>query len=148
MKNRNVMLIDDNKIDLFVNQRIIEKFDPSLKTRLFNNAISAITYFKLLENNTRIKSLELPDVVLLDINMPEMNGFNFFEEFKELNFCNKNKIQVYLLSSSMCPNDIVRAQEETHCAGYVTKPLTIDKLERLLNQPVHVEFQEHFKKII
>lgn len=148
MKNRNVMLIDDNKIDLFVNQRIIEKFDPSLKTRLFNNAISAITYFKLLENNTRIKSLELPDVVLLDINMPEMNGFNFFEEFKELNFSNKSKIQVYLLSSSMCPNDIIRAQEETHCAGYVTKPLTISKLETLLHQPAPIEFQEHFKKII
>ena len=148
MKNRNVMLIDDNKIDLFVNQRIIEKFDPSLKTRLFNNALSAITYFKLLENNTRIKSLELPDVVLLDINMPEMNGFNFFEEFKELSFCTNNKIQVYLLSSSMCPNDITRARDETHCAGYVTKPLTVDKLDILLNESAQIEFQEHFKKII
>jgi len=116
--------------------------------KLFNNAVSAISFFQLLENNTRIKTLALPDVILLDINMPKMNGFSFFEEFKHLDFCNKNDIQVYLLSSSMCPNDILRAQKETYCAGYITKPLTVDKLERLLNEPVVLKYQEHFKKII
>lgn len=145
---KNVMLIDDNKIDLFVNQRIIENFNPSVKTRIFSNALSAISFFKLLELNKTIKSVALPDVILLDINMPEMNGFNFFEEFKQLNLISKNKIEIYMLSSSMCLDDIIKAKKESYCAGYITKPLTVDKLKNLLNKEVNTMQDEQFKKII
>ncbi|WP_248396177.1 MULTISPECIES: response regulator [unclassified Bizionia] len=144
----NVMLIDDNKIDLFVNQRIIEKYNPNIKTRVFNNAISAISFFKLLELNTNIKSVAIPDVILLDINMPEMNGFNFFNEFKLLNFINTRAIKVYMVSSSMCSMDINKARNEPYCAGYITKPLTVNKLKNVLNKSENIEQNEPFKKII
>lgn len=145
---KNVMLIDDNKIDLFVNQRIIEKFNPTVNTRVFKNAYSAISFFKLLEMNNKIKSLAIPDVILLDINMPEMNGFNFFKEFKELDLIHKNKIEVYMLSSSVCPDDIHKAQNETYCSGYITKPLTFAKLESILNTSICMAQDQQFKKII
>ncbi|TYB79073.1 response regulator [Bizionia myxarmorum] len=144
----NIMLIDDNKIDLFVNQRIIEKYNPAVKTRAFTNGLSAISFFKLLELNATIKSVAIPRVILLDINMPEMSGFNFFEEFKQLNIMHKNKIDVYILSSSTSPDDIKKAQNESRCAGYITKPLTVDKLKSLLDKSVSISQDEPFKKII
>jgi len=145
---KNVMLIDDNKIDLFVNQRIIEKYNPNIKTRVFNNAISAISFFKLLELNTNIKSVAIPDVILLDINMPEMSGFNFFKEFKLLNFINTRAIEVYMVSSSMCSVDINKASNEPYCTGYIAKPLTVSKLKNVLNKSENIEQNEPFKKII
>tara|TARA_R100000750_G_scaffold40276_1_gene26061 strand:- start:80 stop:523 length:444 start_codon:yes stop_codon:yes gene_type:complete len=145
---KNVMLIDDNKIDLFVNQRIIEKYNPEIGIKTFNNAISAISFFKLLELNINMKPLTVPDVVLLDINMPEMNGFNFFKEFNRLNLIDKSKIDIYMLSSSLCPDDIYRARMKTHCSGYITKPLTVPKLENVFNKSVNNVEYEKFKKII
>lgn len=133
------MLIDDNKIDLFVNQRIIEKYNSKVNIRTFNNAISAISFLKLLELNNKKKSLVLPDVILLDVNMPVMNGFNFFEEFKQLNLVNKTKIKVYMLSSSLCPDDLLKAEKETSCAGYIAKPLTYDKIKNILNKAISMK---------
>jgi len=145
---KNVMLIDDNKIDLFVNQRIIEKYNPEIGIKTFNNAMSAISFFKLLEHKINIKPLTVPDVVLLDINMPEMNGFNFFEEFNNLNLSDKGNIDIYMLSSSLCPDDIYRARTEPNCSGYITKPLTGHKLENVFNKSLNNMECEKFKKII
>src|SRR5690606_41577813 len=92
---KNVMLIDDNKIDLFINQRIIEKYNSEINTRVFTSAISAISFLKILELNVGIKSLTVPDVILVDINMPEMDGFTFFKEFKQLRLLEKYAIEVY-----------------------------------------------------
>ncbi|MBR9844826.1 MAG: response regulator [Algicola sp.] len=142
------MLIDDNKIDLFVNQRIIEKYDSTIKTRVFNNAISAISFFKLLELNTNIKCLTIPDVILLDLNMPEMDGFKFLEEFKNINLMDKDKISIYMVSSSSYPDDIRKAQEKPNCSGYITKPLTVDKLKNVLNNTTNFKNHDYFKKII
>lgn len=142
------MLIDDNKIDLFVNQRIIEKYNPTVKIKAFNNAFSAISFLKLLELNVSIKSVAIPDIILLDINMPEMNGFSFFDEFKQLNLAHKNEIEVYILSSSTSSEDVAKAQKETYCAGYITKPLTVSKLKNILEKSVNIKQDEPFKKIM
>lgn len=148
MMIKNVMLIDDNKIDVFVSQKVIEKYDPKVKTRAFNNAIMALSFFKLLELNNNIKSLSLPEIILLDVNMPEMNGFNFFKEFKELNVVKEHKIAVYMLSSSICPDDIIKAQKEPQCSGYIIKPLTLEKLKKFISEPEDAEHPLQFKKII
>lgn len=141
------MLIDDDKIDVFISQRVIGKYDSNLKTRAFNNASSALNFIKLLELNTNIKSLVLPDVILLDVNMPEMDGFSFLRELKTLEFFKIHKPKVFMLSSSLCPEDISKAQKEADCSGYVTKPLTVDKLMNVL-KPLSLEEPQHFKKII
>ena len=80
----NITLIDDNKIDLFVNQKIIEKYDSGLKTRMFTSAVSAINYLKILDLNINSDSLTKPDLIFLDINMPQMDGFQFFNELRKV----------------------------------------------------------------
>ena len=144
----NIMLIDDDKVDVFISQRLIEKYDSNLNIRVFNNANSALSFFKLLELNTNIKSLALPDVILLDINMPEINGFKFLEEFSKLKRVNELKTAVYMLSSSLCPEDVAHAENAPYCSGYIMKPLTIEKLEIILNASAMVEHLQQFKKII
>lgn len=148
MTINNIMLIDDDKVDVFISQRLIEKYDPDLNIRVFNNASSALSFFKLLELNTNIKSLALPEVIFLDINMPEMGGFKFLEEFSQLKKINELNMAVYMLSSSLCPEDVAHAENADYCSGYIMKPLTIEKLEIILNPSVMVEHLQQFKKII
>lgn len=143
-----MMLIDDNKIDVFVNQRIIEKYDSNVKTRVFDNAISALNFFKLLELNTNIKSLAIPEVILLDVNMPGMDGFKFFKEFEELKILNDYKIGIYMLSSSSCPDDIKKAKNEPSCAGYIIKPLTVDKLKNAFDDRSNFASSQEFQRIM
>lgn len=129
----NVMLIDDNKIDLFICKKIIEKYDPQIKTRNFTSATSALNYLKLCYLSSKSKTLLTPDLILLDINMPQMNGFQFIEELQkqELNLTKLPKI--YMLSSSLYPEDILRTHNHAYCAGYLNKPLTVSSFSSICN---------------
>ncbi len=139
------MLIDDNKIDLYINQRIIEKYNPNVKTSTFSNALSAISFFKLLESDPKSTSCGAPDVILLDVNMPEINGFDFLQEFEGLEHSNKRDISIYMLSSSICPDEIQKAQKYNCCAGYITKPLTENVLKNVVFQGEACQNLRQFK---
>lgn len=139
------MLIDDNKIDIFINEKVIGKYDPHIKIIAFNDAISALSFFELFEMN--VPSPAAPQLILLDINMPELDGFGFFQRFKALKVVNQYDISVFMLSSSSCPDDVRKAQSETCCAGYIMKPLTIDKLKNACNQVEKLKYPRDFKKI-
>lgn len=143
----NVMLIDDDEIDVYISKRIITKYDPDIQTRVFHSATAALSFFNLLELNENITSLALPDVILLDVNMPDKNGFMFLREFEKFKLAQEKPIAIYMLSSSISTNDILKAQKEPLCSGYITKPLTVEKLTDLF-LPTKIEVIELFKKII
>ena len=95
----NYMLIDDREIDLFINQKIIEKFSIESNFKTFTNAKLALEYLCSLDDQPGLESVFFPDIILLDINMPEMNGFQFLNAFSELNCEKLNTIKIYMLSS-------------------------------------------------
>lgn len=131
--SKNIMLIDDNKIDLFVSQKIIEKFNAEFKVQMFKSAMLAINYLKELELNMNFESINtVPNVIFLDINMPQINGFQFLDEIHKLNFMHNNSIEIYMLSSSSCIQDINNAKGKGLCSGYINKPLTIEKLKSVM----------------
>jgi CheY-like chemotaxis protein len=68
-------------------------------------------------------ALSLPDVILLDLNMPIMDGFTFIEAFKKLNIPNKDSMRIVIVSSSQNPND-VRKAKEMGISVFLTKPVT------------------------
>ncbi|WP_430466879.1 response regulator [Winogradskyella ouciana] len=129
----NVMLIDDNKIDLFICKKIIEKYDPEIKTRNFTNGISALNYLKLCRLSSKSKTLVPPDLILLDINMPQMNGFEFIEELKKQELYLAQLPKIYMLSSSLYPEDILNSDNNPYCSGYLNKPLTVEGFSSICN---------------
>lgn len=72
----------------------------------------------------------LPNVILLDINMPIMNGWQFLEEFK-MRELDKHGIKVFVVSSSINQEEIDRANAYDCVSGYIFKPLTMDKIKEL-----------------
>ncbi|WP_240927948.1 response regulator, partial [Cellulophaga sp. Z1A5H] len=76
--------------------------------------------------------IELPDIILLDINMPIMDGFQFMEEFVKIKPKLGKKIVVYMVSSSVDPKDIERTKKISAISDYIIKPIEIEKLKAII----------------
>jgi len=125
-----ILLVDDDGSTNFLNYRIIKKLEiaEAIETAVNGDkAIQFITQFAYHHNNNA------PEVILLDLNMPGADGFDFLTAFKKMNLANKNKVKIIVLSSSSHPKDMVAINEEY--LGYITKPLTAEKLTKVLNIP-------------
>lgn len=119
-----IMLIEDSNIDNFINAKVLEltHFAEKVITKL--SAMSALSYF---ENNVDSES-DVPDVIFLDIRMPEMDGFQFLEAFENLPEFIRNKPKIIMLSSSIDTLDQSRALHNKLVHSYISKPLTKDNL--------------------
>jgi CheY-like chemotaxis protein len=84
-----------------------------------------------LHTRVRVDYEEFPDVIFLDLNMPEMDGWEFLEEFRKFPEWSLKKCQVYILSSSADHYDIERSRSYEMVRDFITKPLTADKLQSL-----------------
>lgn len=126
-KCNKVMVIDDNKIDLFIINKIIERTYFSKEVLTCQSAKEALDHL----SNQNIIAEEVPSVIFLDINMPEMNGFEFLDAFAQLNSTLINNIAVIMLTSSQNPEDIQKANDNPYVVFYLHKPLTIAKLDAI-----------------
>ncbi|WP_394774832.1 response regulator [Flavobacterium sp.] len=114
-----VLLIDDNDIDNFINERMITTNFFSNKVIVKNSGESALNYLR--ENSG--EDANLPQIIFLDLNMPIMDGFAFLNEYEKLPDTVKKNCKVIVLSSSISPEDINRASTNPLVVKYVNKPL-------------------------
>lgn len=123
-----VFLVDDSKIFRFTVKKMfsVSGFDGELVE--FEDGQFAYDYIK--EHAQDID--KLPDLILLDINMPVMNGWDFLEAVKDLD--PSKPLEVRILSSSIDPLDIERSKGFTQVDGYLTKPLNLDTIRELINE--------------
>ncbi len=123
--NRRVMLVDDNEIDIFINQKVLE----------FNHFASEIVNVQAAQSAIeKLRSTafeELPDVLFLDLNMPIMDGFRFLYEFAQLDDKVKKKIKIVVLTSSDNARDKEKVAANPDVLTFVSKPLTDFKLETI-----------------
>lgn len=119
-----VLMIDDNELDLLISKKLISKQDKSLEFTEFSNATEAINFLKGQEKMDF-------DIVLLDLNMPEMNGWEFLDEYKELQF---PKANVYILTSSLDTRDKLKSKEYEVVKGYFDKPLKHHYIAEIIKQ--------------
>lgn len=121
-------LIDDDDIFQFLAQRTIEETKIVSQIKIFSNGKEAIDFL-----DKAIANLEpMPEVILLDLSMPIMDGWGFLENFLLLKPKIGKKIYIYILSSSINPSDIERAQAINDVTDYVVKPITKDKFIALI----------------
>lgn len=119
-----MLLIDDDEIVNSINKVILQhaKFAKEIVTLTF--AGDAI---KLLKKNA--SEGVLPDVIFLDVNMPDMNGWDFIEEFEKFDLYGKTKI--IMLTSSINPRDEQRANATKQVTAFLSKPLSPELLENI-----------------
>ena len=123
-----VLLIDDSEIDNYINKAIISKSKLITEVEVKTSGLKALNYLKELKGNLE----EFPDVIFLDIRMPEMDGFEFIEHYKNLSKETKDKCRVFMLSSSINPKDLERSESYVEIEKHLAKPLAHHSLEELL----------------
>jgi len=128
-KSVRILLVDDDEINNFISVKLIKKtlVNTEIKTCLNGKfAVDELTHTQ--ENNPD----ELPDYILLDINMPIMNGWEFLEEYEKLNIDPQGKTKIFIISSSVFNNDINKAKSYPLVKDFISKPLSIDKIKDML----------------
>ena len=124
---KNILLVDDDSIFNFLNSKMLEKTGLANEVHTALNGKQAID----LLNSYYMKASSLPDIILLDLNMPVMDGFEFLEVFKKINTPNKEKVNIVIVTSSQDPNDIAKAKK-MGITQYLTKPISEKSLRAAL----------------
>jgi len=128
MKPLSVFIIDDDEIYQFIVKKTIQKIDGNCEATSFLNGQDAINHFVL--NNTGATGV--PDVVLLDINMPVMDGWEFLDQYQKLPPTPGGKTRMYVVSSSISAEDKEKALSYPAVADFLSKPLNTTTLASLL----------------
>ncbi len=128
MNELHFFLIDDDEIFQFIMKNTIHEINPDIKIQFFTDGEKGIECLK--ENLDAVN--KLPDIILLDLNMPFMDGWEFLNEYKSLKSDLKKEINIYLLTSSNSQQDVERAKEISTLSGYLVKPISRDGLKDLI----------------
>lgn len=126
-----VMLIDDNEIDNFINQKMIEGCNFADKVYVHTSGRSAIEFLQNIERNDEFPRELIPQIIFLDISMPMMDGFQFVDEFLKLGNGIKEGVKIMMLTSSINPMDHQRSTTISAIVNYMNKPLTREHLSEI-----------------
>ncbi|HEY1047836.1 MAG TPA: response regulator [Bacteroidia bacterium] len=119
-------IIDDDEVIIYLTDIIIKNVEFCEKLSTFTKANDALESLKVaLETGKNI-----PSVILIDLNMPVMDGWRFLDELVKLD--TKKQIPVFIFTSSIDSRDMERAQKYGIVKDYIIKPLTIHKINKIL----------------
>jgi len=117
-----IFLIDDDPVVNMLNKKIIQKLYPKIKIRVFCEAISALLILDKCSSKDQI-------LILLDINMPEVDGFEFLERYEG----EKNIFPIVMLTSSVDEKDKLKSFQFKNVIGHIQKPFNKEKLISIMN---------------
>ena len=120
-------LIDDDRIFIFAAKRILKATEFCDNFTIYNNGAEALIGLRdIIKSGNNI-----PDLILLDLNMPIMDGWQFLDEFVKIE--NSKKITLYIVSSSIDPADSEKAKQYEQITDFIVKPITKDALTKIVN---------------
>ena len=125
MQNKiQVAVVDDDKIFQLITNKTLSTITEVDRVQQFYNGEEALIY---LQENAGLPD-KLPDVILLDINMPVVDGWSFLKDYADIHDQLSKSISIYMVSSSIDPKDIERASSTPMVREYIIKPIAKDKL--------------------
>jgi len=127
-------IIDDDPIFVFGAQRLMKMTDFCKGFLIFHDGEQALDHLAPVLKGT-IQSA-IPDVILLDINMPILDGWQFLDAIVDIKV--KKKITIFILTSSIDPRDKQKALKYTSVKDFIIKPITQKKLEDAMAQVEHL----------
>ena len=131
MKGKVIWVVDDDVIYQTIINKIIQKSGVFSAHSSFKNGKEALTSLKKIvdagENS-------LPDIILLDINMPVMDGWEFMDEIKKIKSNIRKDIHIYIVSSSIAIEDKNKSATFSNIMGYIPKPISVNELITIVSK--------------
>jgi CheY-like chemotaxis protein len=129
-----ILLIDDDPVINMINDKIIGITFPSARVSAYTHAGLALDRLKHWAESD---PTQLPDFIFLDINMPEVDGWEFLDGFVALPQTVQQKTLVIMLTSSIDISDIARSRTYKPVRDFLSKPLSSDNLNTLILDKRH-----------
>ncbi|WP_300567206.1 response regulator [Flavobacterium sp.] len=122
MKNKinHICIIDDDRIYQYLAHKIISETNLVDEIDVFSNGLEAINFLKSAHSDKN----KLPDIILLDLFMPVMDGWGFLKEYILIKPELVKKIPIYIVSSSIDPADIQKSKSIKNVTDFIVKPMT------------------------
>lgn len=130
MLNASVLIVDDDQIVRFIHRKLVALIEPNISCYEAVNGRDALRVISLIAQ-------PVLTIILLDIDMPVMNGFEFIEAFQKI--ANNNQTEIVMVSSSQNSCDINRSRM-LGIRQFISKPLTISCLKSIINTYASPEF--------
>ena len=123
-----ILIIDDDPLFMLLLKKTIVKYDLAKTISAYTNGLEAIESLRPIINDPSL----LPDIILVDIEMPMMDGWEFLDEFIPLLQKASKKISIYIATSSIAEPDKIKSSTYPLIKGYLYKPIDEPVLSRII----------------
>lgn len=127
-KLHSILLVDDDKDCNFFHQRLISKMDCVEKVYTVGDGQEALNFLQSTE------SINKPDIIFLDLNMPHMNGWEFIDAYEKLDENIKARVVIIMLTTALNTSDIERGNGYKAITGYRNKYLDKETMKNILEE--------------
>jgi len=119
-----ICIIDDDKIYQFLLKKTIQVVDETIDVHSYYDGEEAIKDFEEVDSSC--------DIIFLDLNMPKMDGLEFIDAYQKLIASTNSSPKIYVSTSSISENDREKVASYEMVKGYLTKPITIEMMEKII----------------